>query len=201
MRAALLVFTCVWWGGGPLTTGLMISLALHAPTISLEEYGVVHKPGCMMSTADVTHVQQGFRVPIPRLDSDIGSEVPVLTLCKRYLKFGLPFEKVCESMSKVRNWLRATVDSLMEVQRRIINQAMESLPRDDRQWVMEIDARRSGKINAIIPPITMREALILTGNKERASQTYVTCIIISLAWQAREMSITIDSSSNDDRCQ
>ena len=48
----------------------------------------------------------------------------------------MPFEKVCESVSKARNWLRAMVDSLTEIQRRIIDQAMESLPRDDRQWVM-----------------------------------------------------------------
>ena len=66
MRAALLVFACVWWRKWSITTGLLIPRALHAPTISLEEYGVVLKPGCMMSTADVTHVQQGFRVPIPQ---------------------------------------------------------------------------------------------------------------------------------------
>ena len=59
---------------------------LHAPTISLEEYGVVLKPGRIMSTADVTHVQQGFRIPIPRVDEEARIEVPVVTLCERYLR-------------------------------------------------------------------------------------------------------------------
>ena len=110
--------------------------ALHALTISLEEYGVVLKPGRIMSTADITHVQQGFRVPIPVLEKGVESEVPVMTLCERYLKFGDPFRKVCKSVGKVRDWLRATVDSLMRIQKRIIQQAMESLPLDDRQWVV-----------------------------------------------------------------
>ena len=71
-----------------------------------------------MSTADITHVQQGFRVPIPVLDSSVGSEVPVMTLCEKYLKFGDPFKKMCKSVSKVRDWLRATVDSLVKIQKR-----------------------------------------------------------------------------------
>ena len=101
-----------------------------------------------MSTADITHVQQGFRVPIPVLDSSVGSEVPVMTLCEKYLKFDDPFKKVCKSVSKVRDWLLATVDSLVQIQKRIVLQAMESLPLDDRQWVVgdrrqtEWDARR-----------------------------------------------------------
>ena len=82
-----------------MTSGLLIPRALHAPTISFEEYGVVLKPGRIMSTADITHVQQGFRVPIPVLDSSVGSEVPVMMLCEKYLKFGDSFKKVCKSVS------------------------------------------------------------------------------------------------------
>ena len=114
-----------------MTSGLLIPRALHALTISLEEYGVVLKPGGIMSTADIPHVQQGFRVPIPALDSNVCSEVPVMTLCEKYLKFGDPFNKVCKSDSKVRDWQQATVDSLMRIQKRIVLQAMESLPLDD----------------------------------------------------------------------
>ena len=92
-----------------------------------------------MLTADVTHVQQGFRVPIPHMDRETGSEIPVMTLCQKYLKylkFGKPFRRVCENVCTVRNVLRATVDSLTKIQRRIIKQAVGSLPQDDRQWVV-----------------------------------------------------------------
>ena len=84
-----------------------------------------------------------FSVPVPRsgsgilvLDSGVNSEVPVMTLCEKYLNFDDLFRKVCKSVSNVRDWLRATVESLMEFQRRIVQQAMESLPLDNRQWVV-----------------------------------------------------------------
>ena len=47
MRVYLFVY--VWWGVGIITNGLVIPRALYAPTISLEEYGVVLKPGHIMS--------------------------------------------------------------------------------------------------------------------------------------------------------
>ena len=133
----VLVITCVcWWGVWGLISGLTIPRALHAPTISLEEYGVVLKPGRIMSTADVTHVQQGFRIPIPRVNEEARTEVPVLTLCERYLKHGKPFKRVCSNVQKARDWLRATVNSLTLIQETVIRQALESLPgNDDRQWV------------------------------------------------------------------
>ena len=133
----VLVITCVcWWGVWGLVSGLTIPRALHAPTISLEEYGVVLKPGRIMSTADVTHVQQGFRIPIPRVNEEARTEVPVLTLCERYLKHGTPFKRVCSNVQKARDWLRATVNSLTLIQETVIRQALESLPGDDdRQWV------------------------------------------------------------------
>ena len=133
----VLVITCVcWWGVWGLINGLTIPRALHAPTISLEEYGVVLKPGRIMSTADVTHVQQGFRIPIPRVNEEARTEVPVLMLCERYLKHGKPFTRVCSNVQKARDWLRATVKSLTLIQETVIRQALESLPEnDDRQWV------------------------------------------------------------------
>ena len=138
MKGAHYVFVSVWMGIWMVTRGLLIPRALHAPTISLEEYGVVLKPGCIMSTADITHVQQGFRVPIPVLDGSVVSEVPVMTLCEKYLKYGDSFKKVCKSVGKVRDWLQATVKSLMKIQKRIVFQAIESLPLDDRQWIVGV---------------------------------------------------------------
>ena len=40
--------------------------SVNADIISLEEYGIVFKPGRLMSTSDVTHIQQGFVIEIPR---------------------------------------------------------------------------------------------------------------------------------------
>ena len=99
-----------------------------------------------MSTADITHVQQGFRVPIPVLDGEVASEVPVMTLCEKYLKYGEPFKKMCKSVGKVRDWLRAMVRSLMKIQKRIVLQAMDSLPLDNRQWI--VGERRQTEWNA-----------------------------------------------------
>ena len=81
-------------------------------------------------------MQQGFRIPIPRVDEEARTEVPVLTLCERYLKHGTPFKRVCSNVQKARDWLRATVNSLTLIQETVIRQALESLPGDDdRQWV------------------------------------------------------------------
>ena len=112
---ALCVF---WWGAWTVTTGLTVPRALHAPNISLEEYGVVLKLGrgnpC---TARI-------RVPIPRVDEEASVEVPVMTSCERYLKLGKPFEKVCGHVQKARDWLRATVESLTLIQHAVICQAL-----------------------------------------------------------------------------
>ena len=104
-----------------------------------------------MSTADVTHVQQGFRIPIPRVDEEARIEVPVVTLCERYLKHGKPFKKVCANVQKARDWLRATVNSLTLIQETVIRQALDSLPgNDDRLWIrgdkmsMEADMGEAG---------------------------------------------------------
>ena len=56
-----------------------------------------------------------------------------MTLYERYLKFGDPFKRTRDNARKVGDWLRATVDSLAEIQKPINNQAVESLPPDDRQ--------------------------------------------------------------------
>ena len=121
--------------------------------ISLEEYGVVLKPGQIMSTADVTHVQQKFRVPIPRVDEEVRVEVPVMTLCERYLKFGKPFEKVCGNAQKSRDWLRATVESLTLIQNAVIRQALDSLPgNDDRQWIIGDRRSTTGNEEKLLSP-------------------------------------------------
>ena len=59
-------------------------------------------------------------MPIPALDGSVVSEVPMMTLCEKYLKFGDSLKKVCKSVSKVRDWLQATVNWLMKLQKRIV---------------------------------------------------------------------------------
>ena len=39
--------------------------AMHAANLSRENYSVVLKPGRLMSTAEVTHLLQGFCIQIP----------------------------------------------------------------------------------------------------------------------------------------
>ena len=62
----LLLLAAAWWSGvltekPNLDTGHL----LNSEIIALEQYGVVLKPGKLMSNADVTHVQQGFFITIP----------------------------------------------------------------------------------------------------------------------------------------
>ena len=52
MKITRLVLVGVWVGILTITSGLLIPRALNAPTISLEEYRVVLKPGRIMSTKD-----------------------------------------------------------------------------------------------------------------------------------------------------
>ena len=78
--------------------------------------------------------------------AEVASEVPVMTLCEKYLKYGVPFKKMCKTVGKVKDWLRATVKSLMIIQKRIVLQAMNSLPLDDRQWM--VGERRQTEWNA-----------------------------------------------------
>ena len=56
-----LILTAAWCGGV-----LTKEPDINTETIALEQYGVVLKPGKLMSNADVTHVQQGFRITIPK---------------------------------------------------------------------------------------------------------------------------------------
>ena len=79
------------------------------------------------------------------MDEEARVEVPVVTLCERYLKFGKPFKKVCGNVQKARDWLRATVESLTLIQNAVIRQALESLPgNDDLQWIRGYDLSTKG---------------------------------------------------------
>ena len=99
-----------------------------------------------MSTADVTHIQQGFRVPIPHVDEEARVEVPVVTLCERYLKFGKPFKKVCGNVQKARDMskdmyeLANRADEAMEMITTVTTHLaeMKEYIKKRHNWVIEV---------------------------------------------------------------
>ena len=57
--------------------------SVNADIISLEEYGIVFKPGRLMSTSDITHIQQGFVIEIPRRERRTADTTAAEALCDR----------------------------------------------------------------------------------------------------------------------
>ena len=56
--------------------------SVNTDIISLEEYRIVFKPGRLMSTSDVTHIEQGFVIEIPSRKRHTESATAAENLCK-----------------------------------------------------------------------------------------------------------------------
>ena len=70
------VYVALLTGGGwsqtvqaPRQPRTAVEDAMQAEAISREEYGIVLKPGRLMSTANVTHLIRGFEIKIPRVQN------------------------------------------------------------------------------------------------------------------------------------
>ena len=76
--------------------------SVNADIISLEEHGIVLKPGRLMSTSDVTHIQQGFVMDIPNKKARTDSYSIADNLCHQVLakshhttKY---YQRVCDTL-------------------------------------------------------------------------------------------------------
>ena len=148
--ARLWLVLLLYGGKGSQASGADVPRQLvNANIISLEEYGIVFKPGRLMSTSDVTHIQQGFVIDIPNrkvrnrllLDcrqfvppspSEVSSHHQVLSASMRY---SLGYQL----------WLSLTTKALEKQHYKLIIETLISLPSDDRRWVKPEKGNRRSK--------------------------------------------------------
>ena len=90
--------------------------SVNADIISLEEYGIVFKQGRLMFTSDVTHIQQGFVVEIPRRKRQTEATTPAESLCEEVRKTILGatqyYRNVCGILRDTVEWLTLTTGAL-----------------------------------------------------------------------------------------
>ena len=122
-----LILTAAWWGG-VLTKkpDLNTEHLLNTETIALEQYGVVLKPGKLMSNADVTHVQQGFRITIPK--EKTYNKANYNRACFQFIRAGLPeINRACNKVRTMMGWMHFTSETLKRQFREVINETLLAL--------------------------------------------------------------------------
>ena len=116
-----LILTATWCGGV-----LTKEPDLNTETIALEQYGVVLKPGKLMSNADVTHVQQGFRITIPK--EKTYNKANYNRVCYQFVKAGLPeLNMACNKVRTMMGWMHFTSQTLKRQFREVINETLMAL--------------------------------------------------------------------------
>ena len=116
-----LILTATWCGGV-----LTKEPDLNTETIALEQYGVVLKPGKLMSNADVTHVQQGFRITIPK--EKTYNKANYNRVCYQFIKAGLPeLNMACNKVRTMMGWMHFTSETLKRQFREVINETLMAL--------------------------------------------------------------------------
>ena len=90
--------------------------SVNADIISLEEYGIVFKPGRLMSTSDVTHIQQGFVIEIPRRERRTDETIAAEALCDRVSRTTIGttryYHHICGILRDSVEWLTLTTKAL-----------------------------------------------------------------------------------------
>ena len=112
--------------------------AMNAATLSRENYGVVLKPGRLMSTADVTHLLQGFRIQIPFQKSQEFRSLNTTQWCyvRAQSTRRMMDRQVCDRLYATAKWLNATATALVRTQSETLKDALDAMPADDdRDWV------------------------------------------------------------------
>ena len=123
----LLLLAAAWWSG-VLTEkpNLEIRHLLNAETIALEQYGVVLKPGKLMSHADVTHVQQGFLITIP--EERPYNKANFNRACQQFVRAGLPdISRACNKIRASIGWMHLTSNILRNQFREVVVETLLAL--------------------------------------------------------------------------
>ena len=128
--------------------------AMYAETLSREPFGVVFKPGRLMSTADVTYLLQGFKIAIPRPADTSRQTLDVTSQCyKKVVPRNLTMiagnqyttDAACKRIEILEEWLNLTVHALRDTQREHVGRIVGSLPEeDDRIWLRMNRTKRAG---------------------------------------------------------
>ena len=110
--------------------------SVNADIISLEEYGIVFKPGRLMSTSNVMHIQQGFVIEIPRRKRQTEATTAAEALCDEVRRTILGvtryYNHVCGILRETVEWLTLTTSALARQHDKLIEDTFASLPSDDR---------------------------------------------------------------------
>ena len=92
-----------------------------------------------MSTSDVTHIQQGFVIEIPRRERGTEDTTAAETLCDRVSRTILGttryYYHVCGILRDSVEWLTLTTKALARQHDKQMIDTLASLPSDDRHWV------------------------------------------------------------------
>ena len=123
----LLLLAAAWWSG-VLTEkpNLDTRHLLNAETIALEQYGVVLKPGKLMSNADVTHVQQGFLITIP--EERPYNKANFNRACQQFVRAGLPdISRACNKIRALIGWMHLTSNILRNQFREVVGETLLAL--------------------------------------------------------------------------
>ena len=151
----LLLLAAAWWSGvltekPNLDTGHL----LNAETIALEQYGVVLKPGKLMSNADVTHVQQGFLITIP--EEKPYNKANFNRACQQFVWAGLPDNsRACNKTRALIGWMHLTSNILRKQFKEVVGETLLALQKtgEETATVSNQDQPERGKRATKLPKI------------------------------------------------
>ena len=139
----LLLLAAAWWSGvltekPNLDTGHL----LNAETIALEQYGVVLKPGKLMSNADVTHVQQGLSSQYLRKNRIIRQ-----TLIEPANNLFGPDSRACNKIRALIGWMHLTSNILRKQFKEVVGETLLALQKtgEETATVSNQDQPERGK--------------------------------------------------------
>ena len=126
-----------------------------------------------MSTSDVTHIQQGFVLEIPRrkrwTEAATAAEALCDEVCRTITGVTRYYDHVCGILRETVDWLTLTTSALARQHNKLIEDTLASLPSDD-----DIEGRKKKMMRkrkrSKISPVTMYLALVgartssITGN-------------------------------------
>ena len=146
-----------------LLIGTLLPCICGGPSvIPLMEYGVVFKPGRVISTADTNHVLQTFRIPIP-LDEPPALDGSLLASCKKLRRGAHDIGTIdpCHILMDHIEWSKVTLRSLADTKARLLDTLRTIVPD-----VTARRHRRDARSTSTLPPILSEvdRLALLTGD-------------------------------------
>ena len=127
-----LILVTVWGTALAGEAGLNKGHLWESETIALEQYGVVLRPGKLMSNADVTHVQQGFLIDIPK--ERPYNKANYDRACHQFVRAGLPqVNHACTKVQTLMDWMHLTSSVLRKQLNEVVKETLEALQKSGEE--------------------------------------------------------------------